>query len=515
MPQRVDAGSVTWHLSRCRRVTAADCDSALRALYDLCDTEPTVRARIESPPLAATATDDNRSAELTLYEALFGRDSLRVVDLLWPRRPDLAEAVVLTLAGLQGVRSHEASEEEPGRIAHEVRDPWEVRAPAPGHPGRYYGSIDATPLFCTMAVRLARRDPRVLARSVEAYDGTVRPLADHLARAVRWTLRRLDRSPVGLLESVPAHEHAIENQVWKDSFDSYSHHDGHLATVGTVASVEVQGLVHDALLAVAELIDDLGEGLSPLGLLDPAELRGRAAHIRAYVLDRFWVEDERGPYLALALDRDDEGTVRALRALTSNMGHLLDSRLLDGDDVADRREAVVRALFAPDLLSAAGVRTLSAFEVRFWPAAYHNGSSWPWDTYVIARGLHRHGFHGLAWELKRRVWEVCRRHRCFPEFTAGTDELEPEPNDRILDLMDATGTRNRLEQPPQEIQAWTVAAVVAAKAQWADAVLRRPAALPWRAVEPALAAVEAALLAEPAPAPAPSRSGGGITRPGA
>lgn len=497
MRRRIDAGSATWHLTRCRRVTAADCESALRALYDLCDVDPTVRRSIESPPVAATATNGNRTDELTLFEALFGRDSLRVADLLWPRRPDLADAVVVTLAGLQGMRTHEASEEEPGRIPHEVRDPWVVRAPAPGRPGRYYGSIDATPMFCLAVVRLARRHARMLARPVESPDGAVRPLADHLARAVRWTLRRLDRSPAGLLESDPPHERSIANQVWKDSFDSYSHDDGNLAAVGTVASVEAQALVHDALLEVAELIHDHGAGSSPLGLLDPAELRERAAHLRVAVLDHYWVEDERGPFFALALDRGDDGALRPLRVRASNMGHLLDSRLLDGDDVADRREAVARALFAPDLLCAAGVRTLSAFEVRFWPAAYHNGSSWPWDTYLCARGLHRHGFHGLAWELKRRVWEVCRRHRCFPEFTAGTDELEPAPSDRILDVVDARGTRNRLEQPPQEIQAWTVAAVVAAKAQWADAVLRRPDALPWRATDPALAAVEDELLRTP------------------
>ncbi len=177
-----------------------------------------------------------------------------------------------------------------------------------------------------------------------------------------------------------------------------------------------------------------------------------------------WAEDVKGGYFALGADRAPDDRLRPLLIRTSNMGHALNSLLLEGDDAetAARREALIRALFAPRLLNASGIRTLAADELRFRPGAYHNGTVWLWDTYYIAQGLERHGYSGLAWALNDRIMAALDRFGKFPEFARGDDGPEPRLNERIVDLWDEThGRVNRVEQPPQEIQAWTVAAAVA------------------------------------------------------
>jgi glycogen debranching enzyme len=141
------------------------------------------------------------------------------------------------------------------------------------------------------------------------------------------------------------------------------------------------------------------------------------------------------------------------------MGHLLDSQLLVGAECAQIRRRMIESLFAPAMLAPGGIRTLGAQERRYRPGSYHNGSCWPWDTAKIARGLRRFGFHRLAGILARCVLDVCDQFGGFPEFCRG-DADGIRFNDRIVDVRDPTSRLNRIEQPPQQIQAWTVAAVI-------------------------------------------------------
>jgi glycogen debranching enzyme len=138
----------------------------------------------------------------------------------------------------------------------------------------------------------------------------------------------------------------------------------------------------------------------------------------------------------------------------------LRSRLLDGRE--ERQRGIVALLFSDELLADAGVRTLSSREARFRARSYHNGTVWPHDNYLISLGLEHRGFVDEAQELRRRIVSICRATRRFPEFVAGGAPGEPLFTKRIVDVDDTVNDRmNRVEQPPQEIVAWTVAAIVA------------------------------------------------------
>jgi glycogen debranching enzyme len=217
-----------------------------------------------------------------------------------------------------------------------------------------------------------------------------------------------------------------------------SHADGTVANhAGPVASLEAQALAYDALVDVGEL-----------------RAAGRLARA---VEEHFWL----GDFYAIGVDRDPAtGAPRPLAARASNMGWLLRSRLLDGRD--DRQRRIVALLFSLELLAEAGVRTLSSQEARFRPRSYHNGTVWPHDNYLISLGLERRGFVDEAQELRRRIVSFCRATRRFPEFVGGGAPGEPLFSKRIVDVYDAFNDRmNRIEQPPQEIVAWTVTAMVA------------------------------------------------------
>jgi glycogen debranching enzyme len=144
------------------------------------------------------------------------------------------------------------------------------------------------------------------------------------------------------------------------------------------------------------------------------------------------------------------------------MGWLLASRLLDGPEREGRRRRLVDLLLSDEFLAEGGIRTLSAREERFRPRAYHNGNVWGHDNYVVSLGLDRHGFHDEARELRRRIVASCRATHRFPEFVAGGEPGTELIAKRIVDVFDSRNGRvNRVEQPPQEIQGWTVAAMVA------------------------------------------------------
>ena len=148
------------------------------------------------------------------------------------------------------------------------------------------------------------------------------------------------------------------------------------------------------------------------------------------------------------------------------MGHTLNSRLLEGDDpdVVHKREAVVRHVLSPEMLNISGIRTLANDEVRFRPGAYHNGSVWLWDTHHIAKGLRRHGHIQEARELDRRLLRVVEVTKMFPEYARGGNDMLPTLNEYTVTVWDEHMKREMcVEQPPQEVQAWTVAAILAIK----------------------------------------------------
>jgi len=405
---------------------------------------------------------------LRLYEVVFGRDALRVAIDLISSYPKLARTTVLRLAELQGIQANIAREEEPGKIVHEARDETDPIAQdltkRLGWGWPYYGSVDATPEFIrtlTAYCRLSEENYAFLSETYIDRNQKERSIAYALDMAVEWIIQKLASNNEGLLEYKAALPNGIENQVWKDSWDAYHHSDGMLANHDKgIASIEVQTTTYDALLDAALLyesvLDDSARAVS---------LRARADRLKTTILATFWTEDK-GGYFVLGTDRDSHGNLRQLKIRTSNMGHVLNSRILESNEpsVVHMRKALVQQITSADLLTKSGIRTLASDEVRFRPGAYHNGSIWLWDTHHIAKGLRRHGYNDIADEIDRRLLNVVAVTKIFPEYVRGDASDIPTINTTTITLWDEINQRiNQIEQPPQEVQAWTVAAILAIK----------------------------------------------------
>lgn len=444
--------------------------SGLRELQRLAGADKLSDIGEFGPVLASLSIDSSeKSPEKHLYEVVFGRDSLRSAIDLIEFYPRLARSTLVTLAENQGVEFNEPREEEPGRIPHEIRDPkTDERAreltKQLGWGWPYYGEVDGTPEFIrTLAeyCRLTSGGKALWEYSFTGRDGEQHIMADAFIAAVDWIERRLNSNKEGLLEYKRTNPNGIANQVWKDSGDSYFHADGVLANHDQgIASVEVQRVAYDALLDAAELWEkNMGDRKRA------EEMQARAESLKRTIIDVFWT-DERGGYFVLGTDRNDNSELQPMKIKTSNMGHLLKGRLLSGDDpeMVQRREVVIRQLFSKEMLGLNGVRTLASDEIRYRPGSYHDGSVWIWDNYVISQGLSQQGYHGLAHYLNDKLLDDINSTRRFPEFLRGDDDPNYRLNTRIVKVFDHKNNfENTLEQPPQDIQAWSVAAIVALK----------------------------------------------------
>ena len=141
-------GEVLVHVERVPRAVPPRPLSALRALARLTPQAGQAPLDRSGPVVAAGAlprAGGETPAHLRLFEAIFGRDALTCARILQPWYPGLTRRTVLALAALQGVRDDLASEEEPGRIPHEVRDPNDPAArritAESGWAWPYFGSV--------------------------------------------------------------------------------------------------------------------------------------------------------------------------------------------------------------------------------------------------------------------------------------------------------------------------------------------------------------------------------------
>ncbi len=430
----------------------------LAALQDtLCEL-----GRVERLELLGTQGPLLASAGLeSLFHCVFGRDSLRMALDLLDDCPAVARSTLVELARLQGVRDNPRGEEEPGRILHEHRYPGDPYAARLGEHWDfpYYGAVDTTPQWINLLVAYCERVAEVGILEQAITDRAWRrvTLLDSLLMALDWMLRRLDDpSGGGFIWVRRMRSDGIPNQVWEDSGDAYYDADGRLLDfTHAYAPVSVQGLAFDALTGAADLLDGLSHAALPAGI-DTRCLRQRASELRTRTLSAFWQADL-GTF-AHAVSVESDGHLRAARVVASSPGHLLASHLLDGADVASIRDRLAARLLEPDLLAYAGVRTKSTTAPRFRAGAYHNGSTWPWDTGVIADGLRRHGYRTAADDLDSRVVRACAQVGGFPEFFRGDDRNVASVNHITLDAI-VDGIPNRLEQPPQARQGWTATRV--------------------------------------------------------
>ena len=434
-----------------RHTHYADAVQALTALASAGDSSEIGR---RGPLLAAIAEPGNADPALHIFEAVFGRDSLISALCVSRRFPRLLLETVRYLAARQGRTHDESRAEEPGKIPHEVRspdDPVAQRLTAErGWGWPYYGSTDATPLFILACARCATLSGASLDTPLRLHDDSAISLRQSMQKAAEWLAAKLESSDAGFLES-PAQVHGgLANQTWKDSWDAFSSSSGKVIPP-PIAAVEVQALAFDAAVAAARLLSKDTPHLA-------TRLQAAAARVRNAVVDILWLEDRQ--YFALGAHAPSgHARYQPLGVASSNMGHLLDSGLLEGAEYSEMRRSIVQKLFSSELLCAGGIRTLGSKEIRYRPTSYHNGSCWPWDTAKIARGLRRFGYKGLADILAQRVANVCLEFGGFPEFCSGYSDAI-EFNDRVVDICDEDGRLNRVAQPPQQVQAWTVAAII-------------------------------------------------------
>ena len=331
----------------------------------------------------------------------FGRDSLLTAyELLW-LDPRLARSVLAFLAFHQATERDPARDSEVGKIVHEMRA-GEMAALGEVPFGRYYGSVDATPLFGLLASAYHERT---------ADDAFLEALWPSLELALAWIDGPGDADGDGFVEYARQSPDGLANQGWKDSRDAVMHADGTLAE-GPIALCEVQAYVYGAKVGLARVARRLGRARRA------AALEAAAERLRVAFAEAFWCEDLAS--YALALD----GRKRPCRVRSSNAGHVL----LTGLALPHHAERVARTLLSPPHFSGWGVRTLATCERRYNPMSYHDGSIWPHDNALVAAGLARYGETHAACTIFSALFDAARSledHR-LPELLCGFERHRGE-----------------------------------------------------------------------------------------
>jgi glycogen debranching enzyme len=335
------------------------------------------------------------------FGTVFGRDGIiTALQCLW-LNPGMARSVLQCLAETQATTANSDMEAEPGKILHEMRQ-GEMAALGEVPFGRYYGSVDSTPLFIMLAGAYHERT---------ADSALIHQLWPNIERALRWIDECGDADRDCFVEYSKRGSKGLVQQGWKDSNDSIFHADGTIAQP-PIALCEVQGYVYAAKLAAARLCRIVGESKRS------ADLEAQAKNLQSKFEEQFWCEDL--STYAIALD----GHKRRCEVRTSNAGHCL----FTGIASPEHAKRVAETLFQPESFSGWGVRTVASGETRYNPLSYHDGSIWPHDNSLIASGLARYGFKNLAGRILMALLDLSTMvdlHR-LPELFCGVDRREGE-----------------------------------------------------------------------------------------
>ncbi len=332
------------------------------------------------------------AAGIPWYVTLFGRDSILTARQALMFNPNLAKNVLETLAKFQGKEINLWREEEPGKILHEIRFGELARSNKIPH-SPYYGTVDATPLWIILLYEYFKwTDDRE----------TLEKLWENAKACIDW----MDNYALynGFACYHQKSKEGLENQSWKDSFNSHMHEDGRLAEA-PIASVEVQGYFYSAKIKMAKLASYMYDVELSKKLVNEAKELKERFH------KAFWMKDKQ--FYALGLDKYGH----KLKVITSNVGHLLETGILDqyyADIVAER-------LFQSDMFTGWGIRTLSSECIAYNPMSYHNGSIWPHDNSIIAIGLAKIGKTDLVLKIITALFEAARLmyYKRLPELFCG------------------------------------------------------------------------------------------------
>jgi glycogen debranching enzyme len=335
------------------------------------------------------------AAGLPWFMTAFGRDSILTSLQMLPFVPGFASATLRYLAAGIGRTLDDFNEEEPGKIFHEVRYGESAAFREQPH-APYYGAVDASPLFIVLLDEYERWSGdadmvREVEIEVRAALNWIDTYADLMGNGYLWYMRRNEQT-------------GLENQCWKDSWNSISYRDGRLPGVPR-AICEAQGYAYDAKLRAARLAREFWDDV-PFA----EGLEQQAADLKQRFNRDYWIED--GQYYALALDYDGS----QVDALSSNIGHLLWSQIVE----PSRAPQVAQHLLGPKLFSGWGVRTLAEGEGRYNPVGYHVGTVWPFDNSFIAWGLRQYGFDDEAAQIAKGIIDAAPYFRGrLPEAFAG------------------------------------------------------------------------------------------------
>ena len=337
------------------------------------------------------------AAGLPWYLTVFGRDTLITAYQTLAFGPNLSRGALLRLATHQGRVVDDFTDQEPGKILHEIRSGELTRL---GHMpyDPYYGTVDATQLWLIVLSEYWRWT---------GDDELVRSVRDNAYAALRWIDEYGDRDGDGYVEYATRSRQGLGNQCWRDSWDGVQFADGTIP-VRPIATCETQGYTYDAKLRMAQLAEGPLEHQGLAG-----ELREQAADLYRRFNRDFWI-DERGGYYAIGLDGDK----LKIDSMTSNMGQLLWSGIVP----EDRAATVARHLMSEQMFSGWGVRTTSTADRGYNPIGYHTGTVWPHDNSLIASGLARYGFRAEANRIVMAMLQAAKflQYR-LPEALSGYD----------------------------------------------------------------------------------------------
>ncbi|MEW1584903.1 glycogen debranching N-terminal domain-containing protein [Micromonospora vinacea] len=169
-------------------------------------------------------------AGLPWFLTVFGRDTLITAYQTLVAGPALARGALLALGRLQGETCDDFTDEEPGKILHEVRSGELTRSGEKPY-GPYYGTADATQLWLILLSEYWRWT---------GDDETVRQLRDNAVAALRWIDEYGDRDGDGYVEYATRSPEGLGNQCWRDSPDGVCFADGRIPVL-PLATCELQG----------------------------------------------------------------------------------------------------------------------------------------------------------------------------------------------------------------------------------------------------------------------------------
>jgi glycogen debranching enzyme len=338
-----------------------------------------IRALLEFSPADRTGSADGGVvpvAGIPWYAVPFGRDAIITALQTLSYNPAIAIGTLRFCAQHQGIQLNEKTEEQLGKIFHEIRRGELANLGEIPHVP-YYGTVDATPLFVVLFV-----ETMAWLGQSRAGRQLYEELLPSVLRALAWVDSFGDEDGDGYVEYQPRHGKMLSNQGWKDSAESLLYPDGSVPP-GPIALVEVQGYVYEAKNRLAALMHLEGDHALA------GRLGAEAQRLKDRFNSDFWMPDEH--YYAQALD----GSKKQVPSVTSNVGHLLRTGIV----AQERVTAVVDRLMADDMFSGWGIRTLSTASPNYNPMSYHNGSVWPHDNSLIAHGMRGSGFGAQASEV--------------------------------------------------------------------------------------------------------------------